>query len=199
VRQGRCRTDPLTGREIRLRRTCRTERAAQIELGKLLEQTGAGRRPETNAAAAQLIDRYAEIADWDLATHRKANEVYIRRVIMPALGHLQVHKIRRPLLDLHHAQLERCSNPGYTSKRSIALRDALPPRPCQLAPRPNEVPTYEPDVVITSEWSRPVGNSLTASFADHPFLFAVEGPNVEPRRVSRQPSLGFLGGRTLLG
>ena len=30
--------DPLTGREIRLRRTCKTERAAQIELGKLLEQ-----------------------------------------------------------------------------------------------------------------------------------------------------------------
>jgi integrase len=30
-------TDPLTGRQIRLRKTCRTERAAQIELGKLLE------------------------------------------------------------------------------------------------------------------------------------------------------------------
>ena len=27
-------TDPLTGREIRLRTTCKTERAAQIELGK---------------------------------------------------------------------------------------------------------------------------------------------------------------------
>ena len=31
-------TDPLTGREIRLRKTCKTERAAQIELGKLLER-----------------------------------------------------------------------------------------------------------------------------------------------------------------
>ena len=29
-------TDPLTGRQIRLRKTCQTERAAQIELGKLL-------------------------------------------------------------------------------------------------------------------------------------------------------------------
>ena len=29
-------TDPLTGREIRFRETCKTERAAQIELGKLL-------------------------------------------------------------------------------------------------------------------------------------------------------------------
>ena len=33
-------TDPLTGREIRLRKTCKTERAALIELGKLLEQAG---------------------------------------------------------------------------------------------------------------------------------------------------------------
>jgi hypothetical protein len=41
------------------------------------------------------MDRYAEVADWDLST-RKANEVYIRRVIKPALGHLQVRKIRGP-------------------------------------------------------------------------------------------------------
>jgi hypothetical protein len=89
-------TDPLTGREIRLRKTCKTERAAQIELGKLLEQADAGRQPETDTTVAQLMDRYTEVAEWDLST-RKANEVYIRRVIKPALGHLQVRKIRGPL------------------------------------------------------------------------------------------------------
>jgi hypothetical protein len=78
-------TDPLTGREIRLRKTCKTERAAQIELGKLLEHAAAGRQPETNATVAELMDQYAEVADWDLST-RKANEAYIRRVIKPALG-----------------------------------------------------------------------------------------------------------------
>jgi integrase len=45
-------TDSLTGREIRLRKTCKTEPAAQIELGKLLEQAAAGRQPETNATRA---------------------------------------------------------------------------------------------------------------------------------------------------
>jgi hypothetical protein len=30
-------TDALTGQEIRFRKTCKTERAARIELGKLLE------------------------------------------------------------------------------------------------------------------------------------------------------------------
>jgi integrase len=116
-------TDPLTGREIRLRRTCRTERAAQIELGKLLEQAEAGSWPETDATVAQLMDRYAEVADWDLST-RKANEVYTRRVIKPALGHLQVRKIRGPLLDLPYAQLRHCSDPGCTGQRSIEHRNA---------------------------------------------------------------------------
>jgi integrase len=108
-------TDPLTGREIRLRKTCKSERAAQIELGKLLEQAAAGRQPETNATVAELMDRYAEVADWDLST-RKANEFYIRRVIKPALGHLQVRKIRGPLLDLLCAQLKRCRDPACTGK-----------------------------------------------------------------------------------
>ena len=108
-------TEPLTGRQIRLRRTCKTERAAQIELGRLLEQAAAGRQPETDATVAQLMDRYAEVADWDLST-RKANEYYILRVIKPALGHLQVHTIRGPLLDLLYAQLRRCGDLACTGK-----------------------------------------------------------------------------------
>jgi len=114
-------TDPMTGREIRLRKTCKTERAAQIELGKLLEQADEGRQPETDITVAQLMDRYAEVAEWDLST-RKAYEAYIRRVIKPALGHLHVRKIRGPLLDMLYAQLRRCSNPGCTGKRSTEHR-----------------------------------------------------------------------------
>ena len=115
-------TDPLTGREIRLRKTCKTERAALIELGKLLEQAAAGRQPETNATVAELMDHYAEVADWDLST-QKANEAYIRRVIKPALGHLQVRKIRGPLFDLLYAQLRRCGDPGCTGKRFLEHRN----------------------------------------------------------------------------
>jgi len=59
---------------------CKTERAAQIELGKLLEQADEGRQPETDITVAQLMDRYTEVAEWDLST-RKAYEAYIRRVI----------------------------------------------------------------------------------------------------------------------
>ena len=68
------------------------------------------------------MDQYAEVADWDLST-RKANESYIRRVIKPALGHLQVRKIRGPLLDLLYAQLRRCGDPGCTGKRFVEHRN----------------------------------------------------------------------------
>ena len=68
------------------------------------------------------MDQYAAVADWDLST-RKAYEAYIRRVIKPALGHLEVRKIRGPLLDLLYAQLRRCGDPACTGKRSIEHRN----------------------------------------------------------------------------
>src|SRR6266478_8137474 len=75
-------TDPLTGRQIRLRRTCKTERAAQIELGKLLEQAVAGRQPDSAVTVAQLFDQYVLTAGWDVST-RVSNLGYIRRTIKP--------------------------------------------------------------------------------------------------------------------
>jgi integrase len=114
--------DPLTGQEIRLRRTCKTERAAQIELGKLLEQADAGRQPETGATVAELMDKYAQVADWDLST-RVSNDGYIRRVIKPALGHLQVRKVRGPVLDLLYARLKRCGDPLCAGKPFIEHRN----------------------------------------------------------------------------
>jgi hypothetical protein len=113
-------TDPLTGREIRLRRTYNTERAAQIELGRLLERAAAGRHPKTNAAVAELMDRYAEVAGWDLST-RKANKFCIRRVIKPALGHLRGPHDTRALL---YAQLRRCGDRACTGKPFTEHRNA---------------------------------------------------------------------------
>ena len=85
--------DPLTGREIRLRRTCKTERAAQIELGKLLAMAQAGRQPDSDVTVAQLLDQYVSTAGWDVST-RASNLGYIRRTIKPAFGSMQVSKVR---------------------------------------------------------------------------------------------------------
>ena len=40
--------DPLTGREIRFRKICKTERAAQVELGKLLALAQGGSPTRTS-------------------------------------------------------------------------------------------------------------------------------------------------------
>jgi hypothetical protein len=68
------------------RTTCRTEVAAQIELGKVLEQVLAGRQPESDATVAQLLDQQAQVAEWDLST-RTGFEGYIRRTIKLAAEH----------------------------------------------------------------------------------------------------------------
>jgi len=61
-------TDPLTGGEIRFRKTCMTERAAQIELGKLLAMAQAGRQPGSAVTVAQLLHQYVATAGWDVST-----------------------------------------------------------------------------------------------------------------------------------
>jgi hypothetical protein len=50
------RKDPLTGREIRFRKTRRTEVEAQIELCRLLELARSGRNPDSGVTVAELLD-----------------------------------------------------------------------------------------------------------------------------------------------
>jgi integrase len=126
-------TDPLTGREIRFRKTCKTERAAQIELGKLLEQAAAGRQPDSGVTVAQLLDQYLLTAGWDLST-RESNVGYIRRTIKPAIGSMQVRRVRGPLLDTFYARLMRCGNLACTGRPFTEHRSNVP----DLRPDPSD-------------------------------------------------------------
>lgn len=47
--------DPLSGKQLWHRKTLRTEQAAQIAQGKLLEQAEAGRRPDTRVCSARQL------------------------------------------------------------------------------------------------------------------------------------------------
>jgi integrase len=127
--------DPLTGREIRLRKTCKTERAAQIELGKLLAMAQAGRQPDSDITVAQLLDQYVSTAGWDVST-RESNLGYIRRTIKPALGSTQVRKVRGPLLDMLYARLMRCGDLACTGKPFTEHRNIPDLRPDPADPRP---------------------------------------------------------------
>ena len=88
---------------------CKTELAAQIELGTLLEQVTAGRQPESGATVAELLDQYVQVAEWDVST-RPGFDGYIRRTIKPALGNMQVRKVRGPVLDMFYAWLKICGD-----------------------------------------------------------------------------------------
>jgi integrase len=120
--------DPLTGREIRFRKTCRTERDAQIELGKLLALAQDGRQPDSGVTVAQLLDQYVQTAGWDLST-RESSLGYIRRTIKPALGSMQVRKVRGPLLDTFYARLMRCGNLACTGRAFTEHRNVPDLRP----------------------------------------------------------------------
>jgi integrase len=127
-------TDPLTGREIRFRKTCKTEQAAQIELGRLLAQAAAGRQPDSSVTVAQLLDQYVLAAGWDVST-RESNLGYIRRTIKPAIGSTQVRKVRGPLLDTLYARLMRCGNLTCTGKPFTEHRNIPDLRPDPADPR----------------------------------------------------------------
>ena len=108
-------TDPLTRRAIRLKATAKTEQQARIELGRLLKEASEGRAPGSAATVAKLLEEYAAIAPWDVST-RQTNEGFIRRTIKPALGHLEVRKVRGPILDQLYARLKRCGDLSCTGR-----------------------------------------------------------------------------------
>ena len=64
---------------------------------------------------AKLLDEYAAIAEWDVST-RQTNEGFIRRTIKPALGHLEVRRVRGPILDQLYARLKRCGDLTCTGR-----------------------------------------------------------------------------------
>src|SRR5712691_2344050 len=120
--------DPITKQRIRFRKTVKTEVAAQIALGKLLEQVLAGKEPESGATVSQLLDQYAQVADRDVST-RESFQGYIRRTIKPGLGHLQVRKVRGPILDMLYARLKKCGDLACNVKSFTEHRNVPDLRP----------------------------------------------------------------------
>jgi integrase len=127
--------DPLTGREIRFRKTRKTEVEAQIALGKLLALARAGRQPDSDVTVAELLDQYVPVAGWDVSTE-ESNLGYIRRTIKPALGSKEVRKVRGPLLDNLYARLQQCGNLACAGKPFTEHCHVPDLRPDPSSPRP---------------------------------------------------------------
>jgi Bacterial regulatory proteins, gntR family/Phage integrase, N-terminal SAM-like domain len=107
--------DPLTGRQLRHRQTVKTKGQARIVLGRLLEQAAAGQRPTTDVKVAEVFEQYMSVAELEPST-RETYEGYIRRTILPALGAVELRKVRGPVLDTFYARLRRCGDPMCTGR-----------------------------------------------------------------------------------
>jgi integrase len=100
--------DPVTGKERRVKRTVKTEAKAAAELASLLRAAEAENAPDDAATLALALERYLEVTDLGVST-RATNETYIRRVLLPVLGHVKLRKIGPDSLDALYAHLRRCS------------------------------------------------------------------------------------------
>jgi integrase len=101
-------TDPVTGKQRRLRETCPDEVTATAALGRLLKQAQSHQAPNRDATFGLVLDKYLEVTDLaesTLATH----ESYIRRIIRPVLGDIRAREIGADTLDTLNAHLKRCS------------------------------------------------------------------------------------------
>lgn len=86
-------TDPVTGKERRLRETCPDETSAAIALGRLLKEAEGHVAPERDALFGRVLDVYLEVTEL-AATTRVTHESYIRRVIRPVLGDVKARNQR---------------------------------------------------------------------------------------------------------
>ena len=86
-------------------------------LGRLLEQV-AGRLPETGVTVAELLRQYMKVAELDVSTRETYNG-YIRRTILPAIGPMELRKVRGPVLDMFYARLHRCGDLTCSGKPFI--------------------------------------------------------------------------------
>jgi hypothetical protein len=101
-------TDPVTGKERRLRETCPDETSATVAPGRLLKEAEGHVAPERDALFGRVLDVYLEVTEL-AATTRVTHESYIRRVIRPVLGDVKARKIGPDTLDSLNAALKRCS------------------------------------------------------------------------------------------
>jgi hypothetical protein len=101
-------TDPLTGkRRFLKKKTCDTEKQAQVELTRLLNQVDEQRHPRSKIPVRQLVERWFEVEEHEESTRER----YVglnRKYIEPAFGSMQAAKLDAELLERFYARLRKC-------------------------------------------------------------------------------------------
>jgi integrase len=99
--------DPVTGREKYKTRTFRGgKRAAEAELARFVTEVGGGGHGAGDTTLAELIQRWLELVGENLSPSTvRGYERIIRCYIDPAVGKVQLNKLRTDQLDRFYGQL----------------------------------------------------------------------------------------------
>lgn len=103
---------------------------------RLLGDVDAGRQPRTSATVAQLMERYLDVIDVEVAT-RAGYESLIRTHILPLLGTLPVERVRGEVLDSFYAQLRACRTHCRGARGLVDHRTRVP-HECDRRCRPHQ-------------------------------------------------------------
>ena len=79
------------------------------------------RRPDSRVTVADVLARYMAVAELEPST-RETYGGYIRRTILPALGSMELRKVRGPVLDTFYARLRRADPVGMSTSCRRASR-----------------------------------------------------------------------------
>jgi integrase len=99
--------DPVTGKEVRLRESTKDPRKVEAIKARLLAKVDSQRNASTNATLGYVIDRWMTVHEGERST-LDTYRGYIERTIKPALGDVQVSRIRARNLEEFYAELRRC-------------------------------------------------------------------------------------------
>ena len=99
--------DPLTGRELRIRRSTTDEAEAKRILRKLTAQVDEQRHAKTNASFRTTMEAWLRTHEVEETT-RASYEQYARVHLYPAFGDVPIGKVNARLLEEFYAELRRC-------------------------------------------------------------------------------------------
>ena len=109
--------DPLTGRELYLRESAPTKKAAQAALARLQTKVDEGRHPRSGVTMGELLDQWLEVSRHERSTRARYDDL-IRVYLRPTLGTTPAGKVDAELLERLYGRLLRCRELCNGSKRA---------------------------------------------------------------------------------
>ena len=102
-------TDPLTGKERRLREITKTRDEVEKALTRLQRQVDEDQHPKSNITVLQAVEQWLNVVQLAETTRERYDDL-IRFYVLPTFGDLPAVRLDAELLERFYAHLHRCSD-----------------------------------------------------------------------------------------